>query len=179
MFPSHRQLSMFRQLWIQMIHLAFSSEHSMNTLTWTFIQFSFWTIRVSFSNIWAKHSWNVLWMLPCPLGLTSKIFTFQSFNCNISCWIRLINAQSGNLSVQLYLRVISLWSVQVFLIYKFLFTFLAEDGATVWFYSNVGVRQVENLSHLLVAIFCKWYGRFFQTTQLRYFPKINWKTWQR
>ena len=36
---------------IQMIHLAFSSEHSMNILTWTFIQFSFWTMRESFLNV--------------------------------------------------------------------------------------------------------------------------------
>ena len=36
---------------IQMIHLAFSSEHSMNILTWTFIQFLFWTMRGSFLNI--------------------------------------------------------------------------------------------------------------------------------
>ena len=36
---------------IQMIHLAFSSEHSMNILTWTFIQFSFWIMRGSFLNV--------------------------------------------------------------------------------------------------------------------------------
>ena len=36
---------------IQMIHLAFSSEHSMNILIWTFIQFSFWTMRGSFLNV--------------------------------------------------------------------------------------------------------------------------------
>ena len=36
---------------IQMIHLAFSYEHFMNILTWTFIQFSFWTMRASFLNV--------------------------------------------------------------------------------------------------------------------------------
>ena len=37
--------------WIQMIHLAFSSEHSMSIITWTFIQFSFWTKKASFPNV--------------------------------------------------------------------------------------------------------------------------------
>ena len=36
---------------IQIVHLAFSFEHSMNILTWTFIQFSFWTMRGSFFNV--------------------------------------------------------------------------------------------------------------------------------
>ena len=36
---------------IQMIHLAFSSECSMNIPTWTFIQFTFWTMRGSFLNV--------------------------------------------------------------------------------------------------------------------------------
>ena len=36
---------------IQMIHLAFSSEHSTNIFIWTFIQFSFWTMRGSFLNV--------------------------------------------------------------------------------------------------------------------------------
>ena len=37
----------------------------MNILTWTFIQFSFWTMRGSFSNVRG----NIPGMLPCPLGL--------------------------------------------------------------------------------------------------------------
>ena len=40
--------------WIQMIHLAFSSEHYMNILIWTFLQLSFWTMRESFLNVRAN-----------------------------------------------------------------------------------------------------------------------------
>ena len=46
--PISNVLTKFR---IQMVHLAFSSDYSMNILTWTFIQFSFWTMRESFLNV--------------------------------------------------------------------------------------------------------------------------------
>ena len=36
---------------IQMVHLAFSIDHSMNIITWTVIQFSVWTMKGLFLNV--------------------------------------------------------------------------------------------------------------------------------
>ena len=60
--------NVLKKIRIQMIHLAFSSEHSMNILTWTFIQFFFLNYEGIIFECSPKHSRNVPWMLPCPLG---------------------------------------------------------------------------------------------------------------
>ena len=62
-----------------MIHLAFNSKHSINILTWTFIQFLFWTMRGLFSNV----GWNIPGVFHkcycAPWGLITRYHSTQTY----------------------------------------------------------------------------------------------------